>query len=70
MANNFKKKDCEKIYVSKKHYEMFEFVVSEFINNQRKNRLKDDFKFTSEDIMKAWIEDYIETNYKETLSDL
>lgn len=55
MANNFKKKDCEKIYVSKKHYEMFEFVVSEFINNQSKNRLKNDFNFTTEDIMKTWI---------------
>lgn len=70
MANNFKKKDCEKIYVSKKHYEMFEFVVSEFINNQRKNRLKNDFNFTTEDIMKTWIENYIKAEYDETLSEL
>lgn len=70
MANNFKKKDCEKIYVSKKHYDMFEFVVSEFINNQRKNRIKNDFNFTTEDIMKVWVEDYIEKNYNEMFSDL
>lgn len=70
MANSFKKKDCEKIYISKKHYEMFEFVVAEFINNQRKNRIKNDFNFTTEDIMKVWVEDYIEKNYNETLSEL
>ena len=70
MINNFKKKDCEKIYVSKKHYEMFEFVTNDFINNQRKNRLKNDFNFTTEDIMKTWIEKYIETKYEEALSDL
>lgn len=70
MANNFKKKDCEKIYVSKKHYEMFEFVVNEFINNQSKNRLKNDFNFTTEDIMKTWIENYIKAEYDKTLSEL
>lgn len=70
MANNFKKKDCEKIYVSKKHYEMFEFVVSEFINNQSKNRFKNDFNFTTEDIMKTWIENYIKAEYDKTLSEL
>lgn len=70
MKNNFKKKDCEKIYVSKKHYEMFEFVVSEFINNQSKNRLKNDFNFTTEDIMKTCIENYIKAEYDKTLSEL
>lgn len=70
MVNNFKKKDCEKIYVSKKHYEMFEFVVNEFINNQSKNRLKNDFNFTTEDIMKTWIENYIKAEYDKTLSEL
>lgn len=70
MANNFKKKDCEKIYISKKHYDMFEFVVSEFISDQRKNRVKNDFNFTTEDIMKVWIEDYIEKSYDEMFSDL
>lgn len=70
MATSFKKKDCEKIYVSKKHYEMFEFAASEFINKQRSNRLKNDFKFDVEDIMNSWIEDYIEKEYEETLSKL
>lgn len=70
MANSFKKKDCEKIYVSKKHYDMFEFVVSEFINTQRKDRIKNDFNFTTEDIMKVWVEDYIEKNYNEMFADL
>lgn len=60
MQNRFKKKDCGKIYVSKKHYEMFEFVVSEFINNQQKNRFKNDFNPITEDIMKVWIEEYYE----------
>lgn len=70
MANSFKKKDCEKIYISKKHYEMFEFVVAEFINTQRKDRIKNDFNFTTEDIMKVWVEDYIEKNYNEMFADL
>lgn len=49
---------------------MFEFVVSEFINNQSKNRLKNDFNFTTEDIMKTWIENYIKAEYDKTLSEL
>ena len=58
------KKDCEKIYISKEHYKALEFLITEHFNELNRQSLKEK-NYNSEEIMKSWIEDYIDKLFKE-----
>ena len=57
------KKDCEKLYISKEHYNTLDFLICEHFIKLNMNSLKQkDYDFNT--IAKKWIEDYIDNLYK------
>ncbi|MCR2013770.1 hypothetical protein NSB31_29385 [Bacillus cereus] len=57
------KKNCEKIYISKDKYKVLEFLIEEHFRKLNRHSIKEK-PHNSEEIMKIWVETYIDELYK------